>query len=238
MIPHIFINKSFENFETNEYAILDKTPYKPEVLILGTFNPETKDNLPDFFYGRKENWFWYAFRSLCGEKLIETKREETKRTKMLEICKNLKMTFADLIFKLNIEKVNSTKNTVQIKHMKYNLIKDKDLEKLKNYIEWNTENIIQFLNKNNTIKAVYFTRRQNNIWENQCKKIQKNCKNVKFTNIYTPTGQRLKGKPRLKFLLKHWLYNNEPDNRFGKLNQEWLSKHKVNLANFEILNSY
>ncbi len=51
-IQHKFYQTSFGNgFETHN-AILDITPYKPEVMIVGTFNPDTPNaNYADFFYG-------------------------------------------------------------------------------------------------------------------------------------------------------------------------------------------
>ena len=62
-IQHKFFQKNFGNgFETNN-AILDITPYNPEVMIIGTFNPEAPNaNFADFFYGR--NFFWTAFKNL------------------------------------------------------------------------------------------------------------------------------------------------------------------------------
>ena len=62
-IKHKFYQTSFGNgFETHN-AILDITPYKPELMIVGTFNPDTPNtNYADFFYGR--NFFWTAFKNL------------------------------------------------------------------------------------------------------------------------------------------------------------------------------
>lgn len=62
-IQHKFKEVDFENRFQTHNAILDVTPYKPEVLILGTFNPNTPGNpFVDFFYGR--NYLWTGFKNL------------------------------------------------------------------------------------------------------------------------------------------------------------------------------
>ena len=66
-IQHKFFQTIFDNeFETNN-AILEITPYKPEVMVVGTFNPNTpNDNFADSFYGR--NYFWTAFKNFYHRK--------------------------------------------------------------------------------------------------------------------------------------------------------------------------
>jgi hypothetical protein len=62
-IRHKFYQTNFGNGYATHNAILDTTPYKPEVMIVGTFNPDTpNNNFADFFYGR--NFFWTAFKNL------------------------------------------------------------------------------------------------------------------------------------------------------------------------------
>ena len=63
-IEHKFLNYNKWNngFQTHN-AILDTMPYVPEVLILGTFNPNSlRNDFVDFFYGR--NWLWTGFKNL------------------------------------------------------------------------------------------------------------------------------------------------------------------------------
>jgi hypothetical protein len=51
-----------------------------------------------------------------------------------------------------------------------------------------------------------------------------------FTNIYTPSGNGLKGSPRMNSLINHWVNNNAPN--FGKLDNDWLVNNNVELNNF------
>jgi hypothetical protein len=51
-----------QNFFTQNAILKNKNIYKPEILFLGTFNPDLKTNPADFFYGR--NFFWTALKNL------------------------------------------------------------------------------------------------------------------------------------------------------------------------------
>ena len=77
-IKHKFIETKFnEEFQTHN-GVLDKTPYKPEVMIIGTFNPNTPNsNFADFFYGR--NYFWPALKNLSENKIAYFKSRMPKR---------------------------------------------------------------------------------------------------------------------------------------------------------------
>lgn len=175
MIPHIFINKSFENFKTNEYAILDKTPYKPEVLILGTFNKGTDNNNAHFFYGRKNNYFWYIMRNIFNdEKLEGTNKKPTDISIILNICKKLKLSFSDFIL--------STSN-------KINGNTDRELENAvrNNQVVFNTDHIIDFLSKNKSIKTIYFTRNPVNVWGNEWNKLKTHFQDKKFIPLFSPS---------------------------------------------------
>ena len=71
-LAHKFINCTFgqtTDFRT-ENSIL-KTPYPPEILFLGTFNPDTdsKSNSADFYYGR--NWLWPALFNIFEFKRVD-----------------------------------------------------------------------------------------------------------------------------------------------------------------------
>lgn len=254
-IKHKFYQTSFGNgFETQK-AILETTPYKPEIMVIGTFNPDTsKTNHADFFYGR--NYFWTAFKNLFIEnKLIFKNTRMPKRginkkplnpnlEEIKELCIKLKLTFADLIVEVlhnkNPEYNILDNDNVFFENKTFNLIQDDkkgtinglvQLNEL-NQVSWNTINIIKYLSDNPTIKTIYFTRQAKGIWRNQWEAIIKNesLKDRHFTNIFTPSGQ---GKPVLNSmqrLLNHWVHNTNND--FGKLNREWLLHHNVNISNF------
>lgn len=51
-IKHIFYDQDFgDGFST--HGLILETPYLPEIMIIGTFNPDTpKTNFADFFYER------------------------------------------------------------------------------------------------------------------------------------------------------------------------------------------
>lgn len=51
-MQHKFLNYNFENGYQTHNSILDTTPYKPEVIFIGTFNHGWDWNQSDFFYGR------------------------------------------------------------------------------------------------------------------------------------------------------------------------------------------
>jgi hypothetical protein len=148
---------------------------------------------------------------------------------ILELCINLKLTFADLIFEvLNNNNPNYQllqNDNVIINGAEYNLIQDGQkgivggLQQLNTLgqVNWNTQNIINFLCNNPQITTIYFTRQPTGIWAEQWNLIiNHNCMAGRLTtNLFTPSGLSLKGKPRMNALLKHWVHNSEPN--FGKL---------------------
>jgi hypothetical protein len=175
-IIHKFLQKNWNNgFETHN-AILDITPeYRPEVMILGTFNPLIKTNPADFFYGR--NYFWTGFKNMFihDQIIIHTPRIETNPfdpslTQIFELCVKLKLTFSDLILELCHNNANYTlvnKNVrgqqkiyIRLNGIDYDPYSDNALERLDliNQVHWNTDNIIKFLCDNPTIKTIYFTQ--------------------------------------------------------------------------------
>lgn len=255
-IQHKFYQTSFGNGFQTHNSILDITPYKPEVIIVGTFNPNTpKDNFADFFYGR--NYFWTAFKNLFfhnGVLLTDTRMPRRgvppavlnpTLPEILQLCIKLKLTFADLIFEVLNNDNSSNCQTLQndnviFNGVEYNLIQDGKkgiiggLQQLNalGQVNWNTQNIIKFLCNNPQITTIYFTRQPTGIWAEQWNLIiNHNCMVGRLTtNLFTPSGQSLKGKPRMNALLKHWVHNNEPN--FGRLDNNWLTNNGVTIQNF------
>jgi hypothetical protein len=254
-IQHKFYQTNFGNGFQTHNAILDTTPYKPEIMFVGTFNPNTpNDNFADFFYGR--NYFWTAFKNLFSHNGVQlTDRRMPNRgvppailnptlPEIFELCIKLKLTFSDLIFEvLNKDNTNYQilqNDNVIINGVEYNLIQDErigivgGLQQLNTLgqVNWNTQNILDFLCKNPQIKMIYFTRQPTKIWKEQWDLIiNHNCMAGRLTtNLFTPSGQSLKGKPRMNSLLKHWVHNNQPN--FGRLDNNWLTNNGVNIQNF------
>jgi hypothetical protein len=254
-IQHKFYENNYgQGFITNN-AILDITPYEPEIIVIGTFNPNTNnDNFADFFYGR--NYFWPAFKNLFihNEPLLIHTRMPRRggpqavlnptNEEILDLCINLKLTFADLISEVlhnNNPDFHLLQNdNVVLNGIEYNLIQDGQngniggLEQLNalGQVNWNTLNIINFLCLNPQIKTIYFTRQPTGIWAEQWDLIiNHSCMTGKLsTNLYTPSGQGLPGRPRMTALLNHWVHNDNP--RFGQIDNDWLLNKGVNIQNF------
>jgi hypothetical protein len=255
-IRHKFRQTNFENGYATHNAILDITPYKPEVLILGTFNPNTPHaNFADFFYGR--NFFWPAFKNLFVTHDLNLQNRRMPQNgnpsailnptlpEIFKICFQLKTTFADLVLEVlnfnNPDYQLLQNDNVSFNEQEFNLIQDGrkenvgGLEQLNNLqqVNWNTQNIIKYLCENPQIKSIYFTRKPNGIWTEQWNQIVNHeCMNGRhLTNIFTPSGQ---GRPvfySMNRLLNHWVHNENPN--FGKLDNYWLSDLGVNINDYQ-----
>jgi hypothetical protein len=165
-------------------------------------------------------------------------------SEILDLCIKLKLTFADLIYGVlsnnNPSYQTLINDNVIFNGKEYNLIQDGQKETVGGLqqlhmieqVNWNTQNIINFLSINPQIKTIYFTRQPTGIWAEQWNLIINN-KSIAgriTTNLFTPSGLSLKGKPRMNALLKHWVHNK--DQNFGKLDNDWLIDNGVNIDNF------
>lgn len=156
---------------------------------------------------------------------------------ILLLCNELKLSFADMVLSvLKKEKFELLANdNVIFDGVEYNLIQDskknnigglEQLDKL-GKVEWNTQNIIEYLKSNRKIKNVYFTRKPTGVWGCHFEKIKTHCtsENITITNIFTPSGQ---GKPvfnNMNRLIDHWLNNENPN--FGKLESRWVKSNAI-----------
>lgn len=254
-ITHKFRDFNFGDGFGTSNAILTNIPYEPEVLILGTFNPNTPNsNFADFFYGR--NFFWPAFMNLfVNNEVILTNRRIPNRGPLpirlvptLEEIKilssRLKLTFADLI----IEVFHNTNSDYQImqngnvmfNQIEYNLIQDGKkgnvlgLDNLNSIgqVNWGTEFIIKFLNDNPQIHSIYLTRKPTGVWGEHWYQIISKAviPNRNFTNIFTPSAQGNPVNMSMPRLINHWLSNTNPN--FGKLDNNWLLQNDVIINSF------
>lgn len=254
-IQHKFYNTVFGNGFSTTNAILNVTPYKPEVMIVGTFNPNTPyANFADFFYGR--NFFWPAFKNLFVHNNVTLLNRRMPPngappaqlnptlSEIYEMCIKLKLTFSDLV--LQVLHVNNPNyqilpnDNIIFNGQEYNLIQDGQqgtiggLQQLNvlGQIDWNTENIINYLCKNPQIKSIYFTRRPTGIWAAQWNLIiNHSCMTGRLTtNIFTPSGAGAPVNRSMYRLLNHWVHNANPN--FGVLDNNWLIQNNVVLNNF------
>jgi len=70
-----------------------------EILILGTFNPDTKKNEADFFYGRSRNHLWRLLPTAFNKPDLKKLSKQEK----LSFIKQNRIDFIDLISELEVE---------------------------------------------------------------------------------------------------------------------------------------
>lgn len=73
-----------------------------ETLIIGTFNPATKANSADFFYGRLRNRLWDILPHVLDGERSESLRGKTKEEK-LRFIRAKRIDFIDLIWEIESE---------------------------------------------------------------------------------------------------------------------------------------
>jgi len=106
-VSHKFIQTNFGNGFSTNHAILNTTLIQPKILFLGTFNPDTADNVnvADFYYGL--NWFWPGLFNIIIHNNLHYSRQrkfqnplDPPRQSILKFCEDYHITFADLIEKV------------------------------------------------------------------------------------------------------------------------------------------
>ncbi|MBU0632548.1 hypothetical protein KKA17_07875 [bacterium] len=141
------------------------------ILIIGTFNPDVACNDAEFFYGRAKNFFWTLLPAMFDQ---ESLKGDVKAQKAFLLRHGIELT--DLILTVEMD--------------------EKELcnygdDKLQNVIKYNTQNILQCLQKGET-KEVYFTRKSFDKSvtgiKTEITKIKEFCDNnsIKFRFLKTP----------------------------------------------------
>jgi G:T/U-mismatch repair DNA glycosylase len=74
-----------------------------ETLIIGTFNPDTPENVADFFYGRQRNFLWTLVPKAFGDESLKGKTRQEK----IEYIRERKIDFIDLISEVSVEEVSN-----------------------------------------------------------------------------------------------------------------------------------
>jgi len=77
---------------------------KTETLIVGTFNPETKGNPAEFFYGRGRNFLWKLLPIAYGELTLKSANIQEK----MAFINTKAIDFIDLISEIEIEEGQET----------------------------------------------------------------------------------------------------------------------------------
>lgn len=240
------------HFFTENAILKNNGIYQPEIMFLGTFNPELQNNPADFFYGR--NFFWAAFKNLFIEGQINLKKERVSSGpynpplyEIFQMCINLKLTFTDLIESIFDEQddnqiiIKATKEYITFGNNEFNPISDGHLQKINTIrkVNWNTKNIISFLNHNKQLKTIFVTRQINSCWQKQIDLIREAKSDIQIVPIYTPSAQGgalhkqtgIYGNGKMTPLLRHWTQNDFGN--YGNLNfNNWLINNGVNINNF------
>lgn len=253
---HKFLITNFQNeFETHN-AILDVTPYDPEVIFIGTFNHGWPWNPSDFFYGRGM-YMWTILGNLFLHNQNKYSRQRTHEndtpsfTHLFEICEKGKIVFGDIVKGIINGIPNSVvegkKEVLVNKSYVWNDYKDKHLEYMgkEGWLDDNVNAIIDFINSTPTIEHIYFTFKSGN-WLN--KKSHDICngvrKEVKTCSIFTPTangfGKNLTAPYNERaFSLAHcWVWNGMENkyqinkSGYGHLDHNWLKRNGVYPNNF------
>ncbi len=246
MPRHKFLNVDFgqlypniasaQGFKTQN-AILNTTPYKPEVLIIGTFNPDD-GNEAEFFYGRNRNYLWRIFENFSNNNnaLNGPNHGIPQIGHIFELCTKFKLSFADLITETEVE-LNDYSDTLL------------NRECNRGQIQNNVEEIVKYICETDSIKYVYFTTKNENLrclwqlWLNIETLVHIERSDVEFGSILTPSGMggvdNFNGLHRAATIARYWIWVNaipnihpQPfpnQNGYAHLNHQWLQGCNVNI---------
>jgi hypothetical protein len=142
-----------------------------EILILGTFNPDTPD-APDFFFGRSRNYLWHMLPKCFGLAPLKDAPLSKKR----EFMAAHHLDFADLIEELEYEGEDDQYADEDLYDSHVHLWKD----------------VIHLIDTLPHLKAVYFTRKTFNGIPNmrqEMKRISAHClsKGIRICKLDTPS---------------------------------------------------
>lgn len=166
-----------------------------KTLIVGTFNPSTRGNSADFFYGRSRNYLWELLPVAFGVKSLKGARKKEK----LEFVRAYNIDFVDLIAEVDVDDPCNYEDAY---------LDDK-------ITSWN--NVIDRMKELPLLERVGFTRKSFHgipNMRNEVDKISRYCleNNIKFKSLVTPARYYNKSKQEewSEFLapslwVKNWL---------------------------------
>jgi hypothetical protein len=221
MPNHLFAPlTAFANGFAAEHALLSRTPYAPEVLIIGTFNPAPQAELynpADFFYGR--NYFWPAWGHLGGHADHDgnavaeggMRRHRLDRLPLsasgpwpgvLGLCTQFRLTFADLVESIDAPVRDFSDRQV-------------DAFLRAGQAKPNTQTILNYLEATPSIRFVYATTRFQQVpalltaWQAVVRGLRPG---IQSGHLLTPSGQgvgaNFPGMSRTATLAHHWRHQN------------------------------
>jgi hypothetical protein len=161
---------------------LDRLDFKPETLIVGTFNPAwPANNQAEWFYGRTaRNHFWDVLPRLYGEdSLIDETPADWKA-----FCKRHKIAITDLITSIDDAFENNPEHVT-----KMNSYSDKSIAE--DFNEQVPNNIIALLQNHPTITNVYLTNGANGtFWRRKWNiiAVHANQNNIHAKKLMTPSS--------------------------------------------------
>lgn len=178
--------------------------WKAKYLIIGTFNPswnKPSGNNADYFYGRS-NYMWRLLPRFVLEKSLEESSIEQK----ISFCKRNHIGFTDLIKRVDNADYNNNLHRVRILSFK-----DSDLLQFGADLQFNTQDIMNYIDNNPFLERVYFSLLGQNAGSISVamEQIEKHCSEKSIAipthRLHTPTGQGLGvGSPRENVLTHRW----------------------------------
>lgn len=235
-----------------------KTPYDPEVIIIGSFNHGWTWNDADFFYGRgmymwtmMANLFLHNSNTLISRRNPLPGNNAPTLTQIFEICNKGKLCYADVVLGTNAEVpvvINAAINSVMVNGTyEWSDYKDDHLNHMGTlgWLDNNVQNIIQFIQVTPSIKHIYFTFATGGAWIVGLKNVIIGAfPKHQAGSIISPTGNgfgpNLAGYPERPFsIAHHWVWNNMghaampvTNENFTNLDHAWLIRNGVNPNNF------
>lgn len=198
------------NHKLQNELYLEGIDYKPDTLIVGTFNPEwPAGNQAEWFYGRthdeygnQNNNFWEVLPRLYGHRnLINDTPEEWKT-----FCRDKSIAITDLVYTINDAIQGNPAHEAILR-----TYGDKEIaEKFNQQVP---VDIVRILQANPSIQNVYLTRSASGkLWGKLWTPIRKhagNHPNIRIQPLITPSGYAY---------FQHGKWNNEnPDNQIERL---------------------
>lgn len=194
--------------------------YQPEILIIGTFNPEwPADNYASWFYGRtNNNYFWETLPRMFNESSLRNLNHISWK----KFCALKKIVLTDLIS--SIHDANEDNPT----HFEI-ISKFKETEFAEYFNGFEMTNILGILENNPSIEKVFFTRNPGvELFDAQIEIIRGFCNNnnIYFSHLLTPSKNvrfQMKGRnpqtPGLERNLSNFIY------------EKWLNKWGKSVCN-------
>ena len=172
-------------------------------LIIGTFNPSWNKpgNNADYFYGRS-NYMWL----LLPRFVFEDSLQESSIEQKVSFCRRNFIGFTDLI-----KKVDNADYNNQLHRDMILSFKDADLLQFGADLNFNTQDIINYIDNNPFLERVYFSLLGQNVGAISLAmtQIENHCSNknpvIPTHRLHTHTGQGLgAGAPRENVLTHRW----------------------------------